>query len=76
MSLVPGSAPRSRRLQDLLCSYLSTCLRNLDVDSGVSLPCLCTVNFLIANISMNLSFRSAQPLKKASKKSLTQFDIL
>ena len=77
MSLVPGSAPRSRRLQDLLCSYLSTCLRNLDVDSGVSLPCLCTVNFLIANISMNSAPAPHQDRpKKASKKSLTQFDIL
>ena len=48
----PGTV--SRGAVDSLCSYSSTChLRNLDVDSGVSFPCLCTVNFLIANISMN-----------------------
>ena len=44
--------------------YLPVYSRNLDVDSGVSFPCLCTVNFLIANISMI----SLAPWRTASKR--------
>ena len=48
----PGAASLPGRIKCAVLCCL-TCLRNLDVDSGVSLPCLCTVNFLIANISKN-----------------------
>ena len=47
---------------------LPVCDRNLDVDSGFPFPCLCTVNFLIANISMTSASRLLDPIDKASKK--------
>ena len=35
---------------------------------GVPFPCLCTVNILIANISMNEAFRHTRPPQKGVKK--------
>ena len=63
---VPGRHTRCPGFA-VLVSFTCHC-RNLDVDSGVSLPCLCTVNFLIANISMNSSFTARIPPEKGVKK--------
>ena len=73
---VPGPLTPSGVDSDLLCCRVSTCLRNLDVDSAVSLPCLCTVNFPHCKHFNELKMLPAHPPKKASKKSLTQFVIL
>ena len=63
-----------RPASDLLCfvSYLSC--RNLDVDSGIPFLVSALSIFLIANISMISASRQKDRPKKASKKSLTQFE--
>ena len=59
---------------DLLCSYLYLSW-NLDVDSsGVPFLVSALSIFLIANISMISASRQKDRPKKASKKSLTQFE--
>ena len=73
--LVPAGLRGPLGFYAVLLCYL--CFGILTRGLGIFLPCLCTVNFLIANISMNSAPAPPEDrLKKASKKSLTQFSIL
>ena len=70
----PAPPPSQAALGLAVLVSLPVFERNLDVDSGFPFPCLCTVNFLIANISMISASRVSRPLpKRRQKKPLTQF---